>query len=302
MNQSLFCTTVSDDSLDDGYRHLRDSDACHDDRKRLQDDWSIYSPFVDRNFHDQFQRAGQFQSRCWELRLGSTLLGKGLRVRQQRRSAGPDICVEMSDRCVWIEAVAPATTDSLKANHQRAARGTPVPEDEVILRYTQVLTDKLAKYQGYITKGIVDSRDPLLIAVSGANLHYPDDDFGPPWIAKPLFAIGRGSVTVEVGIGIVGSGWQHMPLRTNANGALVNSAMFFTDAWKIISGVIFSLHHVKNRPEAWGREAGRDFQIFHNPQAKCPLPEGFLAFGREWVVVHGKLTMVRDHRAPLANR
>ena len=293
---SLFITTVEQDELDLAFVHIRDDPACADDRAYLEGAWAFYRPLADRHFHDQLQRQGQFQGRAWELRLAWTIHALGL-VVTTRRPAGPDLTVS-SARDIHFEAVAPQPTGKLLENDRRARSGfAPVPESDMILRATSAIRDKRAQYRRHVESGAVRSDEPFVIAISGANISQATITKGVHWILKPLFAVGEFYVTVEIDRDGPGEkGYIPTPERRSSRGAPVDSALFMDNRASEVSAVLFSPHHIKNRPESVGRPPGSDFLIIHNPFAKNPLPRSLLACGREYDARGDELVLLNDWR------
>ena len=296
--QPLFVTTVSGSQLDPSYVQLRDSANCADHRLYLESLWKRFSPYADSNFHSEMQRCPQFQGRMWEMRLACVLMDYSHTLVTKISAAGPDVTVATSPR-VHFEAVAPLPTKELTENYETARRqSAPIPEDEVILRYTTAIDEKSKKALRYLEKGIVHSDEPFVIAVSGANIPFPTAPNGHiPWIIKLLFGLGKSYVEIQVGVGKTGAGIQRQLVRQNRNNAPIESDLFLNEKREHISAVLFSPHDIKNRPEYYGRPPGNDFIVVHNPHAKAKIEPWMLRCGREWaVVVDGDLVLLNDWR------
>jgi len=227
------------------------------------------------------------------MRLACILMDLGFTVESPAQ--GPDIRIP-GEPVVHIEAVAPATTDKLEANHRRARRSTtPIPQDETILRYTSSLQEKWNKYLKYRQTGLVGPSDAYVIALSAGNLHWASAGGGPPWILKPLFGLGRLYIEIEVGTGReVGGGYKDARTRYKQNKAPVEADLFLSEKRSGVSAVLFSPHHVKNRPEVFNRPEGSDLLLCHNPCTDVGLPEAFLGVGKEWAVKDGFLQIIND--------
>lgn len=293
--KSLFETTVNNGELDPSFVHIRDSNECCEDREYIAELWQRYKELADSNFHDQLQRKGNFHSRIWEMRLACILMNKFPKIKSNNK--GPDICISLDSIDVHCEAVAPATTEELERNHYQAkTQPMSIPEDETILRFTTSLREKHQRYICYLNKGLVKQSDAYIIAISAGNLHWAYDySEGISLIVKPLFGIGNLYVSIKVGSGEqVGKGYEHTPTRhkTNREGKKVpiGADLFLGKEFYVVSAVLFSPHHVKNRPEV----EGSDLELFRNPFAKVPLPKCFLGVGREWAVIDGYLQIIED--------
>jgi type I restriction enzyme S subunit len=281
----LFETTIGADQLDPTYVYIRDGEYCAEARNYLEALWKEFEPLADPDFHEQAQMRSNFQGRMWEMRLAIVLKRIGLPVDRSPRKGGPDVMISSSPR-IWIEAVAPHSTDFLDRNEEQAKRSaTRVPEAEVILRYTSALKEKWNAYERYRQSGCVRADDVFVVAVSGANLPCPTLGNGPHWMAKPLYGLGNIVFQIEVGTGRnLGSTWRWIHERATASGAPVDSDLFLSPKRAGLSAVLYTEHHVQNWPELRGRAAGSDFRLFHNPFAATPLAIGFIPRGEEWGV------------------
>jgi hypothetical protein len=168
----------------------------------------------------------------------------------------------------------------------------------MILRATSAIRAKRDQYRTHLDSGIVGADAPFVIAISGANIPQADITKGMPWILKPLFAVGDFFITVEIGSNSPPreSGYAVVSERTTARGSPVDSSLFMDDRASEISAILFSPHHIKNRPEFYGKPPGNDFLLIHNPFARNPLPVGFLKCGVEYGPRQGSVVLLRDWR------
>jgi hypothetical protein len=292
----FFKTTVDLDALDRAYVDVCNSEYCSAERGYLEALWREFEPAADLNFHQEMQKAGNFQGRVWEMRLAVVLKGLGLPVCMKRRKAGgPDVLITSKPK-VWIEAVAPRSTADLDRNDGLARRSSaPSSEAEVILRYTQSLQAKWKAYLGYRRSRLVQAEEAYVVAVSGASLRCPTRGGGPHWMAKPLYGIGDLVFQTEVSTGRdLGSYRTSVPLRQKAAGALVDADLFLSGKRRGVCAILYTADDVLNWPELHGHVAGSDFRLFHNPFATVPLPVGFIRQGREWGVDGENLRCLND--------
>ena len=298
--RELFATTVPPSELDPVYIFIRDDQYDDSHRRYLEDLWTEYEPYADRNFLDQFQRRGHHQARAWEMRLTVVLKRLGLPVCARTGKAGPDIRIE-GQPPMWVEATAPSSTEELRMLHDLALRGpVPVPETSILLRYTQALQEKWDKYNDYLAAGIVAPSDSYVIAISGSALPEPSTpgSYGePPSVAQALYGIGPFTWQIEVGTGrVVDAGWSHRPNARKTTGASVESDLFLSDKRAGISAVLYSPHGTQNRPQVYERVEGWDFEIFHNEFASAPLKPGLTNRGREWGGKYVEMRILHDYR------
>jgi hypothetical protein len=289
----------------------------------LESLWCEFARFADKNFHDQIQRRGAFNSRVWEMRLAVVLKRLGLPVVERASrgtSAGPDIKID-GETTIWIEAVAPATTSSIgdvyAENLSRDCGTVDVPattssigdvyasdlcgndrappELDVIIRYTGAFKEKWDGYRKYLENGVVKPTDAFVIAISGANLRTPS--LGPPpWMAKALYGVGDFCFRTEVNTGRdLDSGWSHAPTRWKTAIASVESDLFLGPKRAEVSAVLHSYRNVFNLPVVQGQAEGRDFFVFHNQFASVPLTRGMVKLGQEWGTEDGWLKVLENH-------
>lgn len=295
---SLFDRQLDSGTLDSTYIHVRDCESCEKDRAYLDAAWQVFRPHADVNFAKEFRRPKCFQSRAWELRLAWTLRDVGLSFSGPK--PGPDFAIQARNHTIFIEAIAPDATESLIANYE-AARGSAacISDDEIILRYTAAISEKLRKLREYRRSGAVGHQDPYVIAISGANIPQSSIEARPfPRVLMPLFAIGEAYFGVPVdGSGKTTHGIHRQGERTTLNGSAVSCHIFLADGDRELSAVIFAAWDIKNRPEMYERPPGNDFTVVHNPYAENPIETGMIPRGREWAVRDGNLQLLKDWRS-----
>jgi hypothetical protein len=296
--ESLFDRVLDSEPLDQTYVHVRDSKYCAEHRAYLDAAWVTFREQADPEFATEFRRPGQFQARAWELRIAWTLRDIGLDFRGPK--PGPDFAVSLAGRTVYLEAVAPHATKELMANYEAASKfGAVVPDQQIILRYTGAIGEKMRKLSVYRSKGVVQAHEPYVIALSGANIRQSSiEDWPFPRILKPLFGIGEAYVSVPVGgHGESTTGIHRREEMRTTNGGSVSCGIFLQNGQRDLSAVLFTAWDIKNRPESSGRLPGSDFIVVHNPYAANPMPEGMIPRGCEWSVRNGNLELIADRRS-----
>jgi hypothetical protein len=140
-------------SLDAIYLRLRDTDDASDAEQKAYLDglWTRARPDLDGNFKSAFARNAA--QRFWELRLAVAFLDLGYAL-DAGGEGRPDLATRLSTgERLWIEAVAP--TLGAHNNPDRPAelipdgRLRPVPIEQILMRYTQVLREKRDQFLGY---------------------------------------------------------------------------------------------------------------------------------------------------------
>jgi hypothetical protein len=83
--------------------------------------------------------------------------------------------LERDGNRVWVEAVVatngiPGRPDSVvEPNPDRSGK---IPEEKLVLRYANAISEKYRKYRGYLRDGIIHKNDAFVIAINGAALSY----------------------------------------------------------------------------------------------------------------------------------
>ena len=117
---------------------------------------------------------------------------------------GPDAKVVEDGKIIWLEAYA--------ATHGTGANAVPrydipsdgtvrvqrVPDDEMVLRDTAAMKEKIAKYERYAGGNPVGNGDVCAIAISAGGLDHRYTEMLYPRILHALFPIGNYAVTIDV--------------------------------------------------------------------------------------------------------
>jgi hypothetical protein len=211
-------------------------------------------------------------------------------------------------RVMWVEATAPGNADG--ADGIDAPPGVILNGNDIVrkvmLRYLNAVSGKREQYARWREKGTVSDTDGFAIAISGSMVpegHFEMDDL--PRIAKLAFGLGEQTFIVPIGDNAgeprVGPRQTAFTIAKNTRTGEVKpvpSALFIDDQVPEVSAILFSGAHFKIRPEAEGKEPGRDFVLVHNPFADVSFPFDWMKSGREYFMRMG----VRDHRAGVEDR
>lgn len=281
----LFDPNIS--NLSEDYKALRDKPENIHMKKLSQDMWSIYSPWADPSFPTYF--ADNVHSRFWEMYLGVRLLEKKFQLIQKRTSEGPDFHILIDGKHLWIEAAAPKEGTGYDAvpiiSEQRLC--VPILEDNIILRFTQVIAEKGKKRDDYIQKGIVGPGDPYIIAING---RIPDmTHFGKPLpaIVKSVYPIGNYSETIELNTGrLILKGYQTRFKITKHSGSDVPTNSFLDPSNSGITGILYSDAALWDMPS----NPGCEFIYIQNFLARSRLKARWFGTGSECYFKDNKLT------------
>lgn len=114
-------------------------------------------------------------------RLGEALLYERLShagLNPVSKSKGPDFCIQVNGQSIWLELVTPSTGDDsriaeLHGSHdplRPCAESADELRHRTLLRISSAISQKLEKYESYISGNVVGADDPLVIVVNDALL------------------------------------------------------------------------------------------------------------------------------------
>jgi hypothetical protein len=275
--KALFNNAISPN--DPNYSALRDDPRHNKLKDYCLELWQIYHPFADPNFPKEF--ANNLHARFWELYLGVYLLEQGVELIPKRSSVGPDFQFMQLDRRYWIEATAPGEgegPDAVPSLEEHSGRD-PVPEDKIILRFTNAISKKKEQFQDYLDTGVVESDDVLIIAVNGRGIRMLMFDGPLPAIVKSVYPFGNYVVTVDSETAeVIREGYQTRHAIQKDSGAEVSTSAFLDPEFSIVSGVLYSSSALWDLP----LQPGREFLFVHNSLASNPVEAGWLNVGYEY--------------------
>ncbi|MBS2031367.1 MAG: hypothetical protein JST54_25935 [Deltaproteobacteria bacterium] len=277
---------------DPSYENIRDSDLFTDVKARIEELWPRFAAVCgDPQAKFLSEARTTFNARVWEMYLACVLMDHGLQLTKPP-SNGPDVLADTAGgRRLWVEAVAPGTgkgdnkVQRIVGQVGKSRGGGTwqqynLDHDKHMLRYLKALEDKLGQLRERLAAGVVQPDDCYVVAISGANL--PDADLNQevPYIVKALLGIGDAVMTVPIGSEGVDVDVSHPPRSAikQSERREVVAGPFWTDEYKLISGVLFSPYDIANTPAHMGDD---DLLFVHNPMATSPLPHGTMTFGRE---------------------
>jgi hypothetical protein len=187
------------DKESSAYRNLRTNTTTPEaiaGREFAEKLWEQYHPYADSNFLIEIRR--DFHARFWEMYLTCALLKCSLQREYsvscpKSKAGGPDIRIEHSGQCIWVEAVTATDGDSDKPDSiitPTLGKVYDVPDERIILRYMTAIEQKYHKYREHRQNGIVNKGDSYIIAVNGYPLSYRWSDAEMLRILKAVFPIG----------------------------------------------------------------------------------------------------------------
>jgi hypothetical protein len=251
-------------------------------KTRVEALWGQFYTFADANFLTEIRR--DLQARFWEMYLTCAMLqhaeSRGYRVSCPK--PGPDILLEFQTSRIWIEAVtatngAPGFPDILQPNPKGE---TTIPEEKIVLRYTNAIQEKYRKYLRYLRNGHVGKNDAYVIAINASNLLHrwtqAEDD--APRFVKAVYPLGQYQLLLDSVTGdIVGHQNETRFEITKASGKKVAVHAFLDRQSRGISGVLCSFAN-----PTYSGPLRLDFELAHNPVGRSPLPPDLITARRAW--------------------
>jgi hypothetical protein len=265
------------------YSRLRDwPDSDSEERRQFFSAlWAQYVSFAPKGFEKKLQF--EFHQRWWEMYLAVALLRLGFTLKKNRADVGPDISLEVEGQKVFVEATAPSIGRSSDRVPDPVHNGVAnFPERECLLRLTQALTEKNARFRAYVDAGTVPHDACMIVALSATDLNQfgtlLDVVHGHP---APL------SVLAGAGPTVVTKGGKKPPCSSRRDtlvrdsGSPVGTTLFESPEFSIMSGILYS------PADLWNAllDPGDSLSLFLNPSASARIPkalqERFVRWSRE---------------------
>jgi type I restriction enzyme S subunit len=242
--------------------------------------WKIFEPFADTNFQAEFQsnEPGKFQQRYWEMHLGCWLLNKGFKLLAHK-SEGPDIAIQLPDRKLFIEAIAPGpgsgpdkvpdiTPQPWKPGEKLEVR--EVPSKQIILRWTAAFHVKAQCIQKYHEAGIITPKDSCIIAINSCQLGaFGFDGISTfPAAVEAVYPIGPQQVHFTIGQPEkTTSDLQYRPEVEKLNKSTVTTTPFMGKNFSYVSAILAAHRNelfMYCQPE-------QSLVLVHNQHAAAPI-------------------------------
>ena len=220
--------------------------------------------------------------------LTTALMAQGHAVRCPK--PGPDVGIEVDGSRIWFEATSPTRGADGTADQvpEPPEDGTFwVPNDKLVLRYLNSISDKQRQYRGWLEKGIVKPDDAYVVALNPRKLRLRPADTDPPRVLQAAFAIGSLYAAIDrETMKVTRTGYQFRDSIAKEGGASVSSGLFHRKEYSNLSGLLCSRVDPVNRPELMGH----DFQLVPNPEAATLLPHRFRLRGTYFRIEHADAT------------
>jgi len=277
------------EASDPTYVNLRDlkNEWTEPAREFAESLWDRFRRFADPHFLTEVRR--DFHPRFWEMYLTCALQGFAKRHGSilSCPKPGPDILLERDGSRVWVEAV--VATNGIPGRPDSVIEPNPdgsgkIPEEKLVLRYANAISEKYRKYQGYLRKGIIHKNDAFVIAINGAALSYKwtQVENDAPRFLKAAYPLGTYQLLMDRQTGKI-VGQQNEP-RFNivkASGANVATMTFLERRSRGISAILGSFADVMSHRPA----LGFDFELAHNPKSRAPIADFVIPATKAWRAV-----------------
>jgi hypothetical protein len=270
------------DASDAAYRNLRGRVSPDAQAGRLfaEQLWGQYFPYADEHFLGEIRH--DFAARFWEMYLTCALLENAQAYEYSVccPKPGPDVLLTLNGHRVWVEAVSATNGDPKKPDsivEPNLSQVFTVPDQKIILRYTNAIAEKHNKYLNYRKDGIVSEADAYIVAVNGWPLSYKWADAEMPRVLKAVFPIGALEVLLDKETSKITS--TRHPAIPKSTGKEVSTEIFASEHYRGISAIVHSYANAVMR-----LPMGSDFLVVHNPYAAQPVARGLIVAGREYWV------------------
>lgn len=231
---------------------------------------------------------GKLWAHVWEAMLYRHLMNMGFEPQSagvtKAGQRGPDFGIMHQGLRIWIEAVTPAPkgipSDYLEPPKKGVVKVRRVPQEERLLRWTSVLSDKRKKLEYYRTQNIINAKDCTVIAVNSCRLQeYAMNDLGVsgfPFAVEAVFPIGPIALVFTPEGEPVGEP-VNVPQHAikKPNNSSVATANFLDPNYANVSAII----------GCWRKDTldeGLQLTVVHNPLATIPLPIEILGADKEY--------------------
>jgi|WetSurMetagenome_2_1015567.scaffolds.fasta_scaffold317147_1 hypothetical protein len=180
------------------YILLRDNIKFQEIKTAINKLWQPFKDWSDDNFPQEFST--HLHQRFWEMYLFNKLVEYGFNFIKKSSREGPDFHIDFNGRNIWIEATSPneGTGEDAVPKIDERDYFEVVPEDKIVLRYTNVIFEKNAKRKKYLKKGIVNLDDPFIIAINGGGIQMNMFDGPLPTIIKAVYPIGNEKLVFDM--------------------------------------------------------------------------------------------------------
>lgn len=258
------------------YLNIKNSINCRQGRDFIDSLWLKFKKYADKQFIKEFK--SDLIQRFWEMYLGCTFLENGFII--DSKDIGPDFYIKADEKFIIIEAVAPKAGEGQdKVETPPEMKVVLLNREPIVLRITNAINEKKRQYDNWLSRGIINSNWPFVIAINLRDIPMAFLESDPPIILRALTELGKEYFTYNVdNFELLDVGYEYEDKVAKQSGSVVEKNIFSLEKYNNISAIIFSVVDPMNRPV----QLGDDFEIAYNPIAKNPLENGYFRFGTEY--------------------
>ena len=274
-----------------GYLNVRDSAHHQDTRQFIDSLWERYKPLADTHFRTDAKN--HFLERFWEMYVAVTLMERGLKLFRVG-GEGPEFYFEISQRRVFVEAVAPGagTGPDQVPGPQYGVVITKTPTEKIMLRFTNALVEKRKKYLKALRKNILSPDDSYLLAINSRGIHHGAGGNTMPYFVQAFLPFGLLAVALDPKTGsILDSFHQYRDTVPKESGENISTKAFLDPEFQFVSAVLHSRVDCVNCPN----ELGADFCILHNPSAAHGIDPLAFPWSKQLVLRDNELIEVKPN-------
>lgn len=260
-------------ATDPAYVNVRDSPNLTDAKAFVESLWPRYQHLADSNCRSDARN--HFLQRFWEMYLACALSERGFNLYKVS-NAGPEFYFVDRGRRIWVEAVAPTQGEGPdRVPDIIPGEAFTVPSDKIVLRFTNAFHVKSLKLVEDIAKGLVGTDDLLLLAINCRGIPHAPYGADMPFFLKAFLPFGNLTLELDTRTRkVVDRYHTYRPAIAKQNTSLVETAPFLDAHSNSFIAVLHSAVDCANRPAS----LGADFQVLHNPLARCSLPRDLFAW------------------------
>lgn len=277
------------DAPNRGYRNVRDrtSGPAAKGHAFIEELWPRYRGLEDRHFREDAK--AHFLERFWEMYLAVTFIERGL-APVRRAGVGPEFCFHHGGTEFLVEAVAPGPgSGGDRVEEPEDGVATRVPTEQILLRFTNVISEKRRKYLAAVAAGVCREDAGYILAINSRGIPHAAYGNTLPFFLQALLPIGAPTLLLDRTTGTtVDSYYAHRDSVAKSNGSAVSTAGLLSPDYSFVSAVINSAVDCVNRPAG----LGEDFTLLHNPNAAYPLDRSLFTWCRQYVWNDFRLEMI----------
>lgn len=237
-NQSFF---LPGGCKDPAYRNVRDNPQnkpyLTEGKAFVESLWIRYRDSKVKDPRCRENAPNHFLAWFWEMYLAVTLQERGFKL-ERYGNTGPEFYFLHQGHKVWVEAVAPGPGEKEEDRVPGYRNGelAHIPEEKVLLRFTNALDEKRKKYKEALEKNIIASDDLYILAINSRGIPHGWDGDILPYFVKAFIALG----TPEVDTKNWEFSFERRPTVKKASGQTIPTNAGIDPAFSFISAVLHS--------------------------------------------------------------